>query len=700
VSDQPPEIPIRSVRSSLFERASVVWLVPMAALLVALGVAWQSYSDRGPVIEIAFQSAAGMSPGETVLRYRDVDIGLVEDVAFSPNLDSVLASVRLDKDIAEFVDDDAQFWIIRPEVSVRGVTGLDTVLGGVYIEGTWDSTPGGLVARHEALNEPPLAAGDEVGLRIVLNASPGAALGEGSPILYKGIEVGRIGKPGLSVDGVNARADAIIFAPYDKIVTSATRFWDTSGFTFSLGASGAELDFTSLASLIGGGVSFETIVSGGRPAVDGAAFGLFADEGRARASLFDTTEETELNLTVIFRENFSGLAVGAPVELEGIRIGEVSSIRGIVDEERFGDDGVRLLTTLALVPSRLSLEDGAFDDPLDYFEQRVDAGLRARLATATILTGGLKIEMIEVADAPIELMDLSGEPYPILPSTLSEISDVSATAEGVFQRINALPIEELLVSAIGFLDAAENLVGGEDTQAVPGEVRQLIGDVRGVVASQELQALPGEIAALVAELQLVAADMRVVTTSLSEADLVARLQGAVDAAAAAATGVETSVAGVPELLVSLTELSDRVASLPVETMITQVNDTLASAETLFASKDTQALPGALATALGEVEAALQELREGGAVANLNQTLASAETAAAAIETVVAGLPSLAGRIENLVAQAENTLSGVDQNSELSRDARAALRDIRKAAAAFESLSRALERRPNSVILGR
>ena len=700
MTDQPPEIPVQSVHQSLFERASVVWLVPLAALLVALGVAWQSYSDRGPVIEISFPSAAGMSPGETVLRYRDVDVGLVEDVAFSDNLDRVLATVRLDKDIASFVDADAQFWIIRPEVTARGVTGLDTVLSGVYIEGAWDGEPDGLVVRHEALGDPPLAAGGQVGLRIVLNASPGAALSEGAPILYKGIEVGRIGKPGLSDDGVNAQANAIVFEPYDKIITTATRFWDTSGFTFSIGTGGAELDFTSIASLIGGGVAFETIVSGGRPALDGAAFGLFADEGRARASLFDTSEGTKLNLTVVFRENFSGLAVGAPVELDGVRIGEVSSIRGIVDEDRFGDDAVRLLATLALLPSRLSLDVTEFDDPLDYFEQRVDAGLRARLVTATILTGGLKVEMIEVADAPIELMDLSAEPYPILPSTQSEISDMTATAEGVFQRINALPIEELLVSAIGFLDAAETLVGGEDARQVSGDVRGLIGDVRGLVASQELQTLPAEVSALVRELQLAAADIRIVTESLSEADLVARLQGAVDAAAAAATGIETSVAGVPELLTSLTVLSDRVASLPLETMITQVSETLASAEMLFASEDTQALPGALATAMAEVEAALLELREGGAVRNLNQTLASAETAAAAIETAVAGLPSLAVRIETLVEQAENTLSGVDQNSELSREARASLRDIRNAAKAFESLSRALERRPNSVILGR
>ncbi len=700
MTDQPPELPIRSVKASVFERASVVWIVPIAALLVALGVAWQSYSDRGPLIEIAFESAAGMSAGETVLRYREVDVGLVEDIAFTDDLGLVLAAVRLDKSIADFVDEDAQFWIVRPEVTARGVTGLDTVLSGVYIQGAWDNVADGVVDVHVALNDAPLTAEGRKGLRIVLNANPGVSLSEGSPILYKGIEVGRIGKPGLTDDGSNARANAIIFAPYDGIITSATRFWDTSGFSFSISTSGAELDFSSLASLIGGGITFETIVSGGRPVSDLEPFGLFANEGDARASLFEASDGAELNLTVVFRENFSGLFVGAPVELEGVRIGEVSSIRGLVDEERFGDDAVRLLTTLALRPARLALDAGEFDDPLDYFEQRVDAGLRARLATETILTGGLKVEMIEVPDAPIELMDRDATPYPILPSTESEITDVSATAEGVFKRINALPIEELLNSAIGFLNSAGSLVASPEWQEVPGDVRGLIGDVRGVVGSEEIQALPGEISALVAELQAASVDLRGMTESLAAADLVARVQVAIDGAASAAAGIETSVAGVPDLVASLTALSDEVAGLPVETMIAQVNETLAAAQTLFASEDTQALPGALNTALAEVEAALLELREGGAVENLNQTLASAENAAASIEATVAGLPDLASRIERLVRQAENTLSGVDQNSELSREARAALRDIQSAAEAFESLSRALERRPNSVILGR
>jgi len=139
-------------------------------------------------------------------------------------------------------------------VTTRGVSGLETVLSGVFIEGDWDTSAKGLENRHIGLGEPPLALGAGKGVRITLAAAPGVSLGDNTPILFKGIEVGRIGAPALDASLGAARAEAFIFSPYDALVTENSRFWDTSGFTFSIGANGAELDFSSLASLIAGGL--------------------------------------------------------------------------------------------------------------------------------------------------------------------------------------------------------------------------------------------------------------------------------------------------------------------------------------------------------------------------------------------------------------------------------------------------------------
>jgi len=60
---------------------------------------------------------------ETVLKYRDIDVGKVEKVTFSPGLEVVVVALRVDKEIAPYLDDDAEFWVVRPNVTLRGVSG-------------------------------------------------------------------------------------------------------------------------------------------------------------------------------------------------------------------------------------------------------------------------------------------------------------------------------------------------------------------------------------------------------------------------------------------------------------------------------------------------------------------------------------------------------------------------------------------------
>ena len=117
---------------------SLVWLVPLLALLLALGVAWRTYSERGPLIEIVFENAAGVEAGQTAVRFRDVNVGVVERTALSPDLKKVIVTARIDKVVAHFLDADAEFWVVRPSVSAQGVTGIETVISGVYIEAFWD----------------------------------------------------------------------------------------------------------------------------------------------------------------------------------------------------------------------------------------------------------------------------------------------------------------------------------------------------------------------------------------------------------------------------------------------------------------------------------------------------------------------------------------------------------------------------------
>src|SRR5690606_20606177 len=177
---------IAPARRSLLDRVSIVWLVPLAALLISLAIAWQNYASRGPLIEIAFANAEGIRPGETELRFRDVPVGLVEAVSFSPGLGSVVVGVRLDQEIAPYVDAGSEFWVVRPRVTAQGVSGLSTVLSGVFIQGSWDTEQGEAATSFTGLDAAPVARPDVPGLQIVLSSETGDGLLQGTPILYRG----------------------------------------------------------------------------------------------------------------------------------------------------------------------------------------------------------------------------------------------------------------------------------------------------------------------------------------------------------------------------------------------------------------------------------------------------------------------------------------------------------------------------------
>ena len=485
---------------------------------------------------------------------------------------------------------------------------------------------------------------------------------------------------------------------------------------------------------------------------------------------------------------------GRNVDWRGLKVGEVANVSGIVDPERFGDRRPRLITTLELRSARFGLDEGVTEDAaLEFLAGQVEEGLRARLASASILTGGLKVELAMIEDAAPATLDLDSGVLPTLPVTDSQISDIQATASGVFERINALPIEELLGNAIDFLDSATALVSSEEIRQTPAELRELLANARDVIGSEAIQALPGEISAVLSDLQAGMSDLRDVLRSVQEQNGVDRLLAAVDEAAQAAGAVQTaagtlpdliaqieavaakaqelpleqtlsetneligsvraileqsdtkalpgrlaetldgmnvilddleregaaarltaalasaeeaakavgdSTAGVPALVEQLQSIAARVEELPLEDVARELSETLDTADTLMGDASESELPAALSGALRELEASLSEIRAGGLITSANATLDATERAADSVVRAADQLPDIVERLNALLTRATGTLATYSDKSEFNRATISALRDLQRAADAVASLARALERRPNSIILGR
>ena len=296
---------VRKVRAGM----SLIWLVPILALIVTLGVGWNILASRGTLISVSFKDATGITPGETALKFREITVGKVESVRFTDDLQQVLVNIRVDKDLAPYIDRDARFWIVRPQVSAQGISRLDTVLTGAFIEGYWDDKPDEKLSHFQGLDKPPASLGQK-GTRIVLSTDRSRGMMDGAPVTFRGIQVGQMQNLRLSEDDESVLADVFIAAPHDRRLTTSSAFWDTSGFSVSLGAQGVSLNVNSLASVLQGGAEFATFTSGGQPVEDGHVFQLQPDEEAARANLF-SEESNAVRLTMLIDESVTGLETGA-----------------------------------------------------------------------------------------------------------------------------------------------------------------------------------------------------------------------------------------------------------------------------------------------------------------------------------------------------------------------------------------------------
>src|SRR5512136_1968794 len=95
-------------------RFSVVWIIPIVAAIVAVGIAVQQILSKGPTITIVFKEAEGIEAGKTFVKYKDVKIGQVTKVKLSEDFKQVVLNVSIDKSAAGLIVEDTKFYIEQP----------------------------------------------------------------------------------------------------------------------------------------------------------------------------------------------------------------------------------------------------------------------------------------------------------------------------------------------------------------------------------------------------------------------------------------------------------------------------------------------------------------------------------------------------------------------------------------------------------
>ncbi|MDO6423686.1 intermembrane transport protein PqiB [Saccharophagus degradans] len=435
---------------------SPIWIVPAVALAIALWLAVQARMEKGATIEIEFANATDIIPGQTQIRLKDVRVGLVKDVKLTRDLKSVRVIAELDREVSQNLSKNSRFWVVTPRISATGVSNLGTLISGVYI--VMDpGEPGEFETKFKGLKEPPVYQSDEPGMQYVMQAEELGSIDIGSPLYYRQIRVGEVTSYKLAEDNNHVDINVFIRAPYNKLVQTRSRFWNVSGFGLSMGADGIKAHMASLASLISGGIAFDNAAGfeNATLAEEGRRFFLYPDR--------ESVQEGRFNIKYYYLLRFSdsvrGLTVGAPVEFRGIHIGEV------VDVSLDTADNIEksLLVYIAMEPQRLEPNTNPTREEVDArMESLVAQGLRAKMKTASMLTGSRYIDLVFENDANDgHVAFVRAENYSEIPTANGTIDDLTREVAGIVGKVNNIPFEQI----------------GSDLSASMSSLKTILGDL-------------------------------------------------------------------------------------------------------------------------------------------------------------------------------------------------------------------------------
>lgn len=517
-----PQAQVAGKRRSSF---SLVWIVPLLAVLIGAWLAWKTISEKGPTFVIHFTTAEGLEAGKTKIKYKSVDVGIVESIELSRDRSTVLVNARLEKYAESYLVEDSRFWVVRARITGATVQGLGTLFSGAYIGMDVGRSKQG-TRIFTGLEDQPIVTADVPGRHFVLKSPVLGSFSLGSPIYFRKFAVGEVESYELDKDGRGVTVRIFIRAPHDQYVNSDTRFWEASGVDVKLDAAGVNVETESLASIVIGGIAFQTLADGtaAELAPENAEFRLF----RNRAAALAHRDVVTTPFAFAFKESLRGLVIGAPVDFRGVIVGEITDIR-----PQYQDNELYMVAFANVYPERMAGRQigGSARERLGLTREQavellVKNGLRAQLRTGSLITGQLYVALDFFKDAKPAQVAWKEKP-PRFPTVEGTFTAIEESVAQITKKIAALPIEaigkdtkrvlETLDATLKTVDLAVKQI---DAKVTP-ELRDSLVDLRRTLAEVDRvlaqdSPLQDELRSTLREVSRAAASLRVLTDYLEQ----------------------------------------------------------------------------------------------------------------------------------------------------------------------------------------
>ena len=486
MTDSTSPTPARIRKTHTF--ASIVWLIPLLALLVGGWLLMNNIRNTGPEITLYMVSAEGIEVNNTVIRVLNVEMGRITKIRLNPDRKGVELTARLTADAKDMMRKDTQFWIVKPRIDQSGISGLNTLVSGSYIA----FTPG--VDAEEQYqftvsDLPPIAAIGQSGIRLQLSGDNNKMLDVGSPVMYESFTVGQIESAKFDPKTRRVHYTVFIKSPNDKLINTDSQFWLQSGVHIQTDGSGVQIE-ANLPTLLSGAIAFRTPVihnenNGTRLAVNNDVFELYND----RTAIDNLPSDRSLYYVAFFKQSVRGLMAGAPVEYKGIPVGSVANVPYFAE-----GDALKLFQN-GWIPVRIRIEPHLIEQSStpkskeywqDTLQHALNQGLNATLSSNNLVLGS---KMIELTDAPSDgarlkpFTDYHGDT--VIATRGGGLDDLQAQLSQLLDKFNKLPLDKTvgelnnsLSELKATLHSVNKLVKQPTTQRIPAELNQTLRELR------------------------------------------------------------------------------------------------------------------------------------------------------------------------------------------------------------------------------
>lgn len=294
---------------------SPLWALPFLALCLGGWLVYSALMEAGERVQIYFDDAQGLIAGRTTIRYQGLEVGMIKNITLSKNLSNIYVDADIYPEATDLLRDNTQFWLVKPQASLTGISGLDALVSGNYIAILPGS--GEVKTTFTALANSPAIQPDPTGLSVTLRSKDLGSISVGSKIYYKKIPIGEVYNFKLDHETDKVRIKALIQEQYAHLITSKSRFWNASGVGANIGFNGVDVQFESLSALIGGAIAVDS-PDDGEAIENGKEFRLYSNIKTAGRGI---------PIKITLPDNNQISPNGSAIMYRGLEIGQINSLK-------------------------------------------------------------------------------------------------------------------------------------------------------------------------------------------------------------------------------------------------------------------------------------------------------------------------------------------------------------------------------------